>query len=177
MHGRKAGNSLPQQKQGSILSLIFRANERSSEFECRAELFEEPLVVAEQGARIKSADALLLQNLSCASCAIGSDEFALGRIPKQDVPVVLVEGIEVAALARALSSLAERPFPQASNFQKCAGDFGRHRNVDGKIAALNQPIAGRKLFNFVSKGLWGNRLGDQLLNLRGKEGARGQGAR
>src|ERR1700739_4593405 len=118
-----AGNSLPQKQQGSILPLILRTNERSSELKRRTQLFEESLVVAEQGAGIKSANTALSQDLSGASRAISSDELSLGRIPEQDVPVVLVEGIEITALACALAGLTESQFPQAPHFQQRVWDF------------------------------------------------------
>ena len=138
MRSQQTCNSLPQQKQRCVLPLVFRSHEGTSQFQRRAERFEQTRIVAEARARIESPHSMLRENLGRVPGSVSAHQFLLRFIPQQHMPVIAVEPVEIAALARTFTGQAKRHFAQPSQLLQGSRRLVRLRQIDHQIAVLRQ---------------------------------------
>jgi hypothetical protein len=78
------------------------------------------------------------EDLGGVTCTVGAHQFAFGLVPEQEMPIVAVEAVQVAAFAGAFARFAKRYFAQPSHFLQHLWDLTRPRQINRKIAILQQ---------------------------------------
>ena len=96
------------------MALVLGAHEGAAKFESRADLQEQPFVVAKNRVSIEAADAVRPDDLIGISSAVGARQLLLLLVPQKQMPIVEIEGVDVAALSGAFAGGAEGDLAQAS---------------------------------------------------------------
>ncbi len=120
------------------MPLVFRTHEGTAEFQRRADLHEQALVIAEYGIGIEALDSVAADDLVRITGTVGPRQFPLFLVPQKQMPVVIVELIEIGALAGTLARVAESNFPEASYLFQQVGHFGGAGCVHGKVIRLGE---------------------------------------
>jgi len=145
------------------MALVLAAYERTAEFKRGTDLQEQALVVAENGVRIKAFDAVSADDLVGIAGAVSARDLARAFVPKKQVPVVVVEMIEVGAAPCAFAGGAEGNFAEAAKFVKQMRKLGGARCVDGKLRVFGEEAVGGKTGNIVNHEARRNRRRNWLL--------------
>ncbi len=87
---------------------------------------------------------MLRENLGRIAGAVSAHQFPLRLVPQQHLPVIAVESVEIAALARTFTRQAKRHFTQPSQLLQGSRRLVRLRQIDRQIAVFRQAaVAGQ----------------------------------
>src|SRR5262249_30722429 len=90
----------------------------------------------EERTGVEAHDAALDNDLRRVPGTVCSGQFSPGLIPQQDVPVILVERVQIAALAGAFPGTPERQLPQPSDFAQQVWHLGRSYQMHGEVSVF-----------------------------------------
>ena len=110
MAGDEDADAAPQQAQAAELFLVLRADKGPPKFDAMGQLAQKSRLVVKELVAVKPLRAHIFQKPIHQSQAVGSDQFPAGLIPKDQVQVVVVKGIEVDLSSGTLLNRAEADF-------------------------------------------------------------------
>jgi len=137
----ESANAAPQQQQRGEAALIFGPHERAAELDRRVHGVEHAGRVLEQGVRIQATFAVARKDLVYEAESVGPGNCAGTGVPGEQVQVVVVEQVDVRALARSLADGPKRQFAQSADFLKRPGNLLGTGVIDVESVALDQALA------------------------------------
>src|SRR5262245_61085409 len=112
----EGADSLPEEEQRAVITLVFGANERSAQLERRWKTVEQPLGIAEQGSRIQAANARRRCDQICASNTVRPDHLPSLLTPREQMLVGRVKCVNVRPVSRALADPSKGPLTKPADF-------------------------------------------------------------
>ena len=107
---------------------------------------------------------MLGQDFRGIAGAIGSHQFALRFMPEQNVPIVFVERVEIAALVDSFAGAAKGQLAHAPDFQQHLRHFTRGCEIDGEVGVFREAASGGQGCNFALQNVGIHRGGQRFLD-------------
>ena len=108
------GDAFPQEQKRVVVLLVFDADERTAQFQRGREARNQTLIVSKQRSRVEALDAASGNDPIGPADAVRSDDPA--PVPREEVEVSVVEGIQIDAAAGPFTDCTVRHLTKPPDF-------------------------------------------------------------